>query len=199
MARDYGYGKRRPVRHKSNAPHQALLILVSFFFGYLTASFMDLDKLGHWINTQLLTEHEVKPVAAPAVAAVPTKPKFEFYTLLANEKGPSSAPTASVPAPSQTAAVPAQVAVAKAAAPQATTGPYVVQVASFKARADAEQMKGLLTLKGFDVEVVPLVQAQGNWFRVVVGPYLNKETAQKAQITLAKTERLNGMVRSAGG
>ena len=59
-------------------------------------------------------------------------------------------------------------------------------------------MKGLLILKGFDVHVVPVTHARGNWFRVVVGPYPNRDLAQKAQLTLARNARLNGMVTSAG-
>ena len=80
--------------------------------------------------------------------------------------------------------------------PPASKGHYAVQVASFKMRKDAEHMKGMLTLKGFDVHVVPVSHAQGNWFRVVVGPYSNRDSAQKAQLSLARNERLRGMLVS---
>jgi cell division protein FtsN len=77
-------------------------------------------------------------------------------------------------------------------------GNFVVQVASFKARQDAEHMKGLLILKGFEVTVVPVVMPnQGNWFRVIIGPYPNRVLALKAQNILARTQRIKGMVRSA--
>jgi cell division protein FtsN len=76
-------------------------------------------------------------------------------------------------------------------------GNFVVQVASFKARQDAEHMKGLLILKGFEVTVAPIsTPTQGNWFRVIIGPYPNRVLALKAQGILAKTQRLRGMVRS---
>jgi cell division protein FtsN len=81
-----------------------------------------------------------------------------------------------------------------APAPAAGKSNYSVQVAAFKARQDAEHMKGLLILKGFDVAVVPVTNARGNWFRVVVGPYPNRVLAQKAQVSLAKNEHLRGMV-----
>ncbi|HAZ7572204.1 SPOR domain-containing protein [Legionella sp. PATHC032] len=231
MAKDYG---NRRTSRRNKGPHQFLVIIMTFLFGYLTASFLDVQTISQWVNTQVLAQHDAEK--APTKVAqehkqVPPKPKFEFYTLLTNERG--SAPQAasqqntdnhaadksSTPTQKNTSTVTAavnttvkstianstpqtsvKVAEAKPTTPQQLNkGAYLVQVASFKARQDAEQMKGMLILKGFDVSVVPVTQAQGNWFRVVVGPYPNKALAQKAQINLAKTEHLNGMVRSVGG
>lgn len=240
MARDYG--NKRSTRQKGGAPQQFLVIIVTFILGYLTASVFDVATIGQWLNNQVL-EHEAKkaPVAAktePQQVQAQAKPKqkFEFYTLLANEKG-ASQPAATNPAGNNAAATatttavkttPAQatptatgtaavttavnnsvkprvdnkqhatVKVAEgkplAPTPAAARGNFSVQVAAFKARQDAEHMKGLLILKGFDVAVVPVTNARGNWFRVVVGPYANRVLAQKAQISLAKNERLRGMV-----
>ncbi|WP_298625488.1 SPOR domain-containing protein [uncultured Legionella sp.] len=233
MARDYG--TRRTTRQKGSAPHQLLVIAVTFLLGYLTATFFDVQTVSTWLNTQVLAGHEqqqpTKP--EPQQAQIPPKPKFEFYTLLANDKSaaqsaahsnanrpaqvktatpsaPTSSPTVNGAAAITTAArntavkpnanalhQPAAVKVAegKALTPAPVTkGNFMVQVAAFKARQDAEHMKGLLILKGFNVNVVPVTNTQGNWFRVVVGPYSNKGLAQQAQTTLAKTERLRGMV-----
>ncbi len=234
MAKDYG--NKRTTRQSRGAPHQLLVIVVTFLVGYLTAVFFDVQTISNWLNTQVLASHGQQQQAAkpaPQQAQVPPKPKFEFYTLLANEKG-ATQPTANsypqvatkAPAPAaatspsangsaavaatsaakttvrpgtnapQIAAV--KVSDAKAVAPpaqqQVNKGNFMVQVAAFKVRQDAEHMKGLLILKGFNVNVVPVTNAQGNWFRVVVGPYSNKTLAQQAQITLAKNERLRGMV-----
>ncbi|MFA6303473.1 MAG: SPOR domain-containing protein [Legionella sp.] len=221
MAREYGH--RGPARRRSAAPNQFLLIVLAFLGGYLAASFFDMEKLSHWVNKQVASEQVAKHEAtkAPAHAHAqqqPPKPKFEFYTLLANEKVPAQPnhPKPSAQAQAQVPATPitnnkiaAVVKSAPAAAVQVVTakavpppskGSFAVQVASFKARKDAEQMKGLLTLKGFNVSVVPVVtKSQGNWFRVIVGPYPNKVLAQQAQGTLAKSERLHGMITSAGG
>lgn len=216
MARDYG--SRRPVRHKSSAPQQMLVIAFSFVLGYFTATVFDAEKLTRWMNTQVLASHEEKPQTPKPVAqhAQPPKPKFEFYTLLANEKGVAARGASHHAAPPSHPATSSntQVAVAKpieSQTPQPVAlkpaethasgnkSTFLVQVASFKMRKDAEQMKALLTLKGYDVNVVAISQAQGNWFRVVVGPYQNKNLAQEAQVTLAKNERLRGMVTSAGG
>lgn len=237
MARDYG--TRRTVKKRSSAPQQFLVVIVTFFLGYLTATVFDVQKISHWMNTQVL-EHEVKPEPVKTVKKdpdLPPKPKFEFYTLLANEKDAKAAKaaqaskaanqtaqtttpspaagTAGVPTATMNAAVtaasksntptPQQIAAVKVSEgkplrpTQERTGAYLVQVAAFKTRHDAEHMKGVLTLKGFNVNVVPITNAQGNWFRVVIGPYPNRALAQKAQGTLASTEHLKGMITSYRG
>ncbi|EHL32869.1 SPOR domain-containing protein [Legionella drancourtii] len=225
------YSNRRPSRARSRAPNQFLVITITFLLGYFTATVFDIETITHWVNSQVLAHQEAnkapsKPPAQRQVA-VPPKPKFEFYTLLTNEKVPNSEKastaqassthtatnTTAVNAAMQTAIntaatsavkvttprVPQPSAVktvdAKPIAPTAGRGAYSVQVASFKARQDAEHMKGLLTLKGFNVSVVPINHAhRGVWFRVVVGPYANRTLAQKAQIDLARNERLRGML-----
>lgn len=249
MAREYS--SKRSSRRGSGMPQQVIVMVVTFILGYFTASIFDVDTLSHWMTTQVLEGHESKP--SPAHARAPKehlapKPKFEFYTLLANEKGVAANQAAAHTSATVQANTPngannnSNIAQAKnqptnlttvtAAAttsgniqvnkPHLTTRPpvvtakttpakpsiqmpthqgnFVVQVAAFKTRQDAEHLKGLLILKGFEVAVVPTSSpAQGAWFRVVIGPYPNRVLAQKAQVILAKTERLNGMVRSAGG
>ncbi|MCE0724552.1 MULTISPECIES: SPOR domain-containing protein [Legionella] len=242
------YGNRRSSRSRSSAPHQLLVSMFTFLLGYLTASFFDIETISHWVNSQVLAHQEIKkePVKPEAQqrTAIPPKPKFEFYTLLANEKVPNSQAnansatsvqpaasvttstiptTASTSTPktssvnvaraATTAAASARTnnskaqqypgAINKTLAPKSVSstdrGKFLVQVASFKARKDAEQMKGTLILKGFSVYIVPVSHAtKGNWFRVVVGPYPNRALAQQAQMILAKNEHLNGMVTSAG-
>ena len=93
MARNYG--SRRTIRSRSRGPNQFLVITVTFLLGYLTASFFDVGSISHWVNTQVLAHHEIKKTLDTMdvhQAAIPPKPKFEFYTLLANEKDPGSQP-----------------------------------------------------------------------------------------------------------
>lgn len=236
MAKDYG--SKRSSRQRGSTPQQFLVIIVTFLLGYLTASVFDVGTISQWMNSQVLAHHQVKQPPPPKATAqqsqLPPKPKFEFYTLLANEKAGATAqanvntasnhqtntairvsPTQPVShgavvaanathAQSKTNPVknqqptPVKVADAKPANPRESKGNYLVQVASFKMRQDAEHMKGMLILKGFNVNVVPVSQARGNWFRVVVGPYSNRGLAEKAQLSLARNERLRGMVTSAG-
>jgi cell division protein FtsN len=223
MARDYG--NRRHAKRNS-APNQLLVIVVTFLLGYFTATIMDVQKLSQWINSEILADNG--PIKQPVKTAeqkaqVPPKPKFEFYTLLANEKSGSQAGnhqenTQTTP---QGAIGSEQVVNKSITAAASNSGrssvqvaegrpveshhainkaiSYLVQVASFKTRHDADNMKAKLILKGFDVNVVQASQAQGSWFRVVVGPYPDKASAQLAQLNLAKNERLNGMLRTVGG
>lgn len=216
------YSNRRPVKARSSAPHQFLVVTITFLLGYLTATVFDLETVTRWVNAQVLAHNgaskEAAKPQAPQQAAIPPKPKFEFYTLLTNEKAPNSqaaakptTATTSGAATVQTAAVNTATAVkantpnvtqqvavktaeAKPAAPVGK-GAYSIQVASFKARQDAEHMKGLLTLKGFSVAIVPINHViRGNWFRVVVGPYPDRVLAQKALTDLSKNEHLHGML-----
>lgn len=222
---------KRSSKQRGSILSQFMVLMVTFFLGYLAACFFDSAALSNWVNAQLAHHQEQKPdipvkQAQPAVAA---KPKFEFYTLLANEKVAGSAQTgANANANAAVGrAVEASVAASNnqvhtaqnASNPAAAINPhppvelsakvverrlqervtsarggFAVQVASFKARRDAEHMKGMLTLKGFHVSVVPVTQAQGIWYRVVVGPYANRNLAQKAQFSLDRNERIRGMV-----
>lgn len=202
------YSNKRSSKTRSGALQQFLVITVTFLLGYLTATVCDFETVSRWVNTQVLAYSEMnkapsKPKAQKK-AAIPPKPKFEFYTLLTNEKTPSSAanqPATATTKPEATAVkVSEPPVVIKTVAPAPPTGrTYSVQVASFKARQDAEQMKVLLILKGFNVSVVPISHAsRGNWFRVVVGPYANRTLAQQAQIDLANNEHLRGMLTVGG-
>lgn len=72
---------------------------------------------------------------------------------------------------------------------------FLVQVAAFKNRRDAEKLQANLILKGFDVSLTTVNQPTGNWYRVVMGPFSSREQAQKAQTSMARSERIMGMIR----
>lgn len=213
MARDYG-GKRRVVRQKSNLPQQLFWMLASFLGGYLAATVFDFTSLSSWVNTHILAKTKDTPKSTVvAKQPEPPKPKFEFYTLLAKDKktnpvAPTATPsvTATVKQPIQSPVVTAKVsqespispiAENKSALPNTMNvrGNYLIQVASFKNRAEADRMKAALTLKGFDVRVVATLQQQVNWFRVIVGPFNSRTEAEKTQLTLVRNERIRGMIR----
>lgn len=71
---------------------------------------------------------------------------------------------------------------------------YWIQVAAFKGKTDAERLKVTLTLKGFDVKIRAIASQQGQWFRVLLGPYPSKNVAEKMQLAIAQNEHIQGMV-----
>ena len=74
---------------------------------------------------------------------------------------------------------------------------YMIQVAAVTRRQDAERLRASLTLKGYGVMIISPTQSQAkvNWFRVVIGPFHSRSDAEKAQLNVARTEHIQGMIR----
>lgn len=214
MAKDYG--RTRMVQRRRSGSRQFLMVLLAFLVGYLTASFFDFASFSHWVNTKLAERENqggAKVVPHPQTAKA-NNPKFEFYTLLANKR-PINAQNFHAKATQPPPLPPAQTVkpIATAAAAPIQTAPaalktntkpqndkldkesYIIQVGSFKTQDEAERMKVKLIMKGFAVRIVPLTEPRGSWFRVVIGPYPNRNEAQRVQTNFAKNERVVGMIR----
>jgi len=69
------------------------LCFLTFVFGYLAASWFDVNQLGRWVTARL-HGNTVQQAPSQMQASAPVHPKLEFYTLLANES-PSKSDTAS--------------------------------------------------------------------------------------------------------
>lgn len=224
--RDYG-SKRRQIKSRSNAPRQFLLIVTSFLCGYLTATMFDFTSLSTWVNKTILAK-QIAPDARPVAHKVSApKPKFEFYTLLAKDNSApvvaanraivtmpiskpdsrqlqmdSQAPRAAIVAATQQATQ-KQVSVveSKPLMPARPAGKesYMVQIASFNKRQDAEHLKASLVLRGFDVAIAPVAQRNMTWFRVIIGPFGTRQDAERAHDRVARSEHMNGMIRRMDG
>lgn len=72
---------------------------------------------------------------------------------------------------------------------------FMVQIAAFKNKQDAERMRAVLIMKGFDVSVASVIQGTGSWHRVIMGPFSSRTAAVQAQLSVAKSERIMGMIR----
>jgi cell division protein FtsN len=74
---------------------------------------------------------------------------------------------------------------------------YMIQVAAVTRRQDAERLKASLTLKGYSVMIISPTQPQAKvtWFRVVIGPFHSRADAERAQVNVARTEHIQGMIR----
>lgn len=218
MARDYG--RRTNTRRSNNTPRRIVGVLAAFLGGYLTATIFDVTSLSTWVNDHLLADKQATPPHAKIAKRQPDlpKPKFEFYTLLSKDnrepaarkpvtipsQTPANVPQPTLPQQTTSAATPAPVqhaapiAEAKPATPVAasTRGSYLVQVAAFNKREEAENLKATLTLKGFDVSITTITtQQRTNWYRVMIGPFHSREEAQQAQSSLAHTEHIKGLIR----
>lgn len=203
MARDYV--KKRSTKRRSQAPGQLFVILSSFLIGYLTATMFDMASLTTWITRQIAQHRQ--PTATPPTPVVAKKkeapkPRFEFYTMLAKDSNGHS-PVQSVPAqaPSMTLNVTKTNApIAPATPASVTTGAaaketYLLQIASFSKSSDADHLKASLLMRGFDVTVSPTMHGTVTWYRVIAGPFSTRVDAEKAQIVVAQTERMKGMIR----
>lgn len=194
MARDYTRG--RSTRQKSSSAKQLFWLLASFLCGYLAATIFDFTSLSSWINANILAKQDREKPTVQVAKKDPElpKPKFEFYTLLAKDRSAEVKPVSK----------PKEVIQAKPlgqpSVVEANPGKesYLIQLAAFKNKQDAEQMKAELTLKGFEVSVVATSQQQVNWYRVIAGPFSNRVKAEKAQVTLAQNEGIKGIVRRVG-
>jgi cell division septation protein DedD len=128
----------------------------------------------------------VAPPVAPSqpVSLAPSK---------APERGgpPEMSPLQQKPGPSNTSPGGRQ--------PSAEAG-YSVQVGSFRAREEAEQLRHRLTQRGYPVWVQPsIVTGQGIWYRVRVGHFPDRATADRAAQRLASQERVSIMVTAEPG
>lgn len=207
------YKKRNAPRRSGNMSGQLLLVLAVFIAGYMSASFCDIASLTQWINAHFLAKNSTQLIIKPNLqqAQLP-KPKFEFYTLLANERVAGITPATSLPtavlpvkalplhAPLAPTAVlatakPAPVLTAQKAPVSTSKDNYLVQVASFKSMQEAERMKVSLVMKGFDVKIATINQQQVNWYRVIIGPFSSRSQAQQAQLVFSRREHIMGMIR----
>ncbi|WP_165475011.1 SPOR domain-containing protein [Legionella yabuuchiae] len=185
--------------------------MASFICGYLTASFVSIEQVKDWLGHHLLPNQNKTPTAVMAQHHELPKPKFEFYTLLAKEhtavpvrgehkplKTPQIATTPETLANKTPVQLPSPPVSAQAKAINKSgekKDSFYVQIASFKVKQDAERMKASLILKDFHAVITPVKRDNITWYRVIIGPYESRMLAEKAQVAVARTENIMGMIR----
>lgn len=70
-------------------------------------------------------------------------------------------------------------------------GPYKMQCASFRSKADAESLKAKIAFTGLSSKVQQAKGTSGMWYKVVLGPFERKREAEKARHKL-KNNNING-------
>lgn len=138
--------------------------------------------LGSGIN---LPKGGYLPPPAPPAAVAPAPVATAPVAATAVAKEPTAKAPAAAPAP-----------VREVAAPKASAGgSFVVQVAATKDQAEARRLVDKLKGKGFATASERAdLGAKGVWYRVVVGPYGDQTTADKAASQL-KQQKLSAIVR----
>ncbi|WP_256822580.1 MULTISPECIES: SPOR domain-containing protein [unclassified Pseudomonas] len=145
---------------------------------------------------------------APSPTA-PVKPKYDFYTLLPESEvivppdavPEKTLPTPQVPTTPVTPAEAAKIDTARAQAalagitpppppPVATTKAapvtkFFLQAGSFPKQADADRVRAQIILLGQAVTVESGTVKEATWYRVLVGPFSNREQLTVAQKQLA--------------
>ncbi|WP_133127937.1 SPOR domain-containing protein [Legionella nagasakiensis] len=209
MAKEY----RKKGKTDSNGwLRQMMLVFMSFFCGYLSASLFNFTQVSEWLNNSFFKQKEQKIHQKDRQQVQLPKPKLEFYTLLAKEQ---TAVPAVVNSTKETPTKQASASTVKAiestselqkhsltthsvdkiVAAVSNKETYLVQVASFRNKEDAERMKATLILKGFNVNVAAVTNQQVHWYRVIIGPFPSRIQAEKAQTEVARSERIMGMIR----
>lgn len=75
---------------------------------------------------------------------------------------------------------------------------YMIQIASFNKRQDAEHLKASLVLRGFNVVISSIQRQAVTWYRVTIGPFNSRTDAEKAQVIVRQSEHMNGIIRRIG-
>lgn len=63
---------------------------------------------------------------------------------------------------------------------------YLMQCASFKTRAQADEMRANIAFQGFEAQIRRSNGDNGEWFRVILGPFDAKRDAERAKHSLRK-------------
>ncbi len=67
-------------------------------------------------------------------------------------------------------------------------GPYKMQCASFRNKADAERMKAQIAFAGFESQVRESQGTSGLWHKVILGPFERKRDAEKTRHILRRND-----------
>ena len=187
MTQDYKYS-----RSKTRKPLPGWLWLITgFALGLVVAFFVYLNgqralKELRQSEPRLSQRLEARDMQAPQQAASPEKRKFDFYTLLPELEVivPDGGPPERDPQPARQR--PDNQAGQKTAVPvQPSTG-YLLQAGSFHKLQEADSLKARLALLGVESRIQTVRVDQGTWHRVRVGPYRNRQQANRVRAKLKK-------------
>ena len=150
--------KPSPTHSKKPAPILMLIAVMILVvgFGYFLFSIKGAAPEQAALNTKA----DIKPQPSPqsTQAVLPPKPKEQWSYIKELENK-----TIEVDLPDT----------------QKRTKPYIMQCASFRSMAQAEELKARIAFQGLSSDILRKEGSSGLWYQVVLGPYENKRAAEK--------------------
>ena len=198
MTRDYANKRSKPRKKSASAsrkpatkPSTPAGTGSKFFTGLLTGLFAGII-LGTLIDFGEMfsqTAEEVLPEVQTSKPATPTKPRFDFYTLLRESEvivSENETPILSENLP------PDEPATGQPATQSEDI--YLLQVGSFKTAADADSLRVNLLLLNLDAHIEKVSPKSGEtWHRVLVGPLDSRTQVAEARDKL-ESNRIDSLL-----
>ncbi|MCS5709629.1 SPOR domain-containing protein [Candidatus Berkiella cookevillensis] len=115
---------------------------------------------------------------------------------VASENSKLTPPVPAAVAASTPTTKPAVVASLPVATAETTNkGPFIIQVASFRKREQADTLKAKLALSGFESNIQSIKIGSGEtWYRLYLGPFNNRLAAENTHQKLESEQKINGLV-----
>lgn len=170
MARDYA--KKKPPQASKRRVEPRVPAWVWLFTGAVLGAFiMFLMRLADMAPTATEEKQKVNKASTAKTQPSEQKPRFDFYDLLKEANVPTPRPSPASQGDKPTT--------------QAPETEYVLQVASFKSKEDAEALRAQLILLNLEATVQDATVRNGEtWYRVLAGPYQSRSRMSKARSTL---------------
>lgn len=172
--------RNRPLPRKQTGGvfKQLTLVFFSFLCGYLSSSLFNLTQVADWMKTNLLAKQMVLPTKVAQQAMPRPKPKFEFYTLLSNERAQGSVSPTTIANNSS-----------KSAATVATA--VVADQTKLKSQAQTIKLKPSVPVSEPAPSVKEIAQAitrtstNKNAYMLQIGSFKSKSVAARLKASLA--------------
>ncbi len=150
-------------------------MLISFLGGGLLASYLaHVNKLPDFFEHQVRSKPKI---TTPANRVAKKVPQFDFYRMLPAEQKVEKIPVASPKPDVRTTNAP-PLTPKPEPMPSASEGRFFLQAAAFHSVQEADQLKAQLILAGYDVQVKKVVKNKIQWYRVLIGPFNSKASAE---------------------
>ncbi len=183
----------------------AIVVSLSFFLGYMVGQSGTAEKtltyqpVHRSAKTKVLSKKKTPPVKAlsekapVAKAPEPEKTKKDVSELKAALLSEPERPQKRPQKTTRETTADKERSIKKGAPKSSRHYRYSIQVGAFKVKAEALSLQKRLKAKGYSVRIISPGPG-GKYYRVRVGRYRDKATAETMALKLARTERLQPLV-----